>query len=521
MTSTSVRSLAFWHDGVQSPAYLPLRDKVTADVCVIGGGIAGLTTARLLSQAGLSVAVLEAIDLTAGETSRSTAHIAVPDDRYSELEKSFGAEGARQIADSFAHAADLIESIVAESHLACDFERLDGYLVSCESDPLAALRQEQQAAQRAGVACELLTSAPELEEFGPALCFSRQAQFHPLKYIVGLAESLPRTTAIYCGTRATHVEETAAGVTVRTEGGGVVSAGAAVVATNTPFNERLGIHLRQYAYQTYAIAAPIRKGSLPRMLFWDDGDPYHYVRLAPFDAEHDVLIVGGEDHKTGEGPHADEPFLRLEEWTRRHFKSVGPIQWRWSGEIMEPMDAIANLGREPGSRNIYLITGDSGNGITHSTIGARIVSDLILDRGTPYPVYDPSRSRYQHAMEFAKEQADIAAHYGDWLTGGDADDASAIDHDSGAIIRRGLRKYAVYRDSQGDLYVNSATCPHMGCVVQWNAVEKTWDCPCHGSRFTAHGALLHGPADRRLRAMNEPNSVDQVLPKHPEDHKRQ
>src|SRR4051794_13090307 len=478
MSSTPIRSTAFWHEGVQVPGCPPLRDKVSADVCVIGAGIAGLTSARLLADAGLSVAVLEAIDLTAGETSRSTAHIAIPDDRYSILEKSFGEDGARQIADSFGHAIDLIESIILHSNIQCDFERLDGFLVSCAPDPLGTLRQEHGAARRAGAVCELLSSAPgELEEFGPALRFPRQAQFHPLKYIVGLAQTLPRTAPIFCGTRATAIEEAADGVTVRTEGGGTVSAGAVVVATNTPFNERLGMHLRQYPYQTYAIGALVRKGALPHRLLWDDLDPYHYVRLTPRDADYDVLIVGGEDHKTGEGPRGEEPFTHLEQWTRQHFSAAGAVQWGWSGEEMEPMDAIANLGREPGSRNVYLITGDSGNGITHATIGARIVSDLILDRRPTWDVYDPARSRFQHAGEFAKEQAEIAAHYADWLTGGDRDTAEAIEPESGAILRRGLRKYAVYRDAQGDLFVNSATCPHMGCVVQWNGIEKTWDCP--------------------------------------------
>ena len=508
-----MRSTSFWQHGVTAPDFAPLRDKVTADVCVIGGGIAGLTTAHLLAEAGLSVAIIEAINLAAGETARSTAHIAIPDDRFTHLLRSFGDEGARQIVQSFGAAIDLIESIVARQGIDCDFRRLDGFLVSCDASPLKALQEEHDAALALGVACELTPSAPaELAQFGPALRFTGQAQFNPFKYIVGLAESLPRNVRIYCGTRAIAIDETAEGVIVRTDGGATVAANAAVVATNTPFNERLGLHLRQYAYQTYAIGALVPKDSLPFLLLWDDGDPYHYMRLAPYTDEHDVLIVGGEDHKTGEGPHADEPFEKLERWTREHFSLAGAVQWRWSGEVIEPMDAIANLGRETGSRNVYVITGDSGNGISHATIGARIVTDLILDRGSPWPVYDPDRSRYQHALEFAKEQTEIAGHYADWLTGGDTAQADAIEPDSGAVIRRGARKYAVYRDGRGDLYVNSATCPHMGCIVQWNGIEKTWDCPCHGSRFTAYGAVLHGPAERRLRAMNEPARVDDLLP---------
>lgn len=510
--STSVpRSISFWHETAAAPVYPPLRDSVTADVCVIGAGIAGLSTAYMLSKAGMSVAILEALDLGAGETSRSTAHIAVPDDRYWVIEKDHGEAAARTIADSFAGAIDLIESIVEEAGIECDFERLDGYLFSCEDDPVAALIRERDAARRAGVDVELLSSSPgDQRNFGPCLRFPRQAQFNPFKYLIGLAQVLPRGCSLYTGTRALAVDETEEGVMVKIDGG-LVTARKAVVATNTPFNERFGLHLVQSAFQTYVVAAPIRKG-LPRMLLWDDADPYHYVRFAPYDDEYDVLIVGGEDHKTGQESDPAEHFDRLEKWMARHFHDVEPVRWRWSGEIMEPLDAIANLGREPRSEHVFLITGDSGNGITHATVGARIVSDLILERDSLWSgVYDPSRPQASHALEFTKEQANIATQYADWLTAGDVDDVSHIAREAGAVIRRGLRKIAVYRDGNGDLFASSATCPHMGCVVQWNNAEKTWDCPCHGSRFTAHGALLHGPADRRLRSMNSPDQLEDLL----------
>lgn len=512
MSATPIRSVSFWHEGLVPPTYPPLRGDVTADVCVIGAGIAGLTSAWLLAKSGLSVAVVEALDLSAGETSRSTAHIAVPDDRYWVIERDHGAAVAGTVADSFGKAIDVIESIVAEAGIDCEFERLDGVLVSCAEDPRAALTRELEAARRAGVDVELVDAAPEgYSVCGPHLRFSRQAQFHPFKYVLGLAAALPSRCALFAGTRAREIEEVEDSVIVRTDGG-TIQCSAAVVATNTPFNERFGLHLRQTAYQTYVVAGLAAKGALPRTLLWDDGDPYHYVRCAPYDSRQDVVIVGGADHKTGHGSDAIDPVDDLAAWAFRHVPALSTIHWRWSGEVIEPVDGLANLGREPGSRNIYVITGDSGNGITHATIGAIIVDALVRRQQAPWlDAYDPSRSRLQHIAQFARDQADIASQYTDWLTAGDLPGVGELGFECGAVIRRGLRKIAIYRDAGGDLYANSATCPHLGCIVQWNAAEKTWDCPCHGSRFTAYGALLHGPADRRLTSLNQSERLQRLI----------
>ena len=516
--SASQRSFSFWHEGVEVPVLPPLRGSVTTDVCVIGAGIAGLSTAWLLARDGLSVAVVEALDLAAGETSRSTAHIAVPDDRYWIIERDHGAKVARDVADSFAASIDTIESIVRDADIACDFQRLDGLLVSCAEEPREALERELAAARRAGVAVEWLEQAPgAYAQFGACLRFERQAQFNPFRYLLGLATSLPRRTALFCGTRALTIEERGDGVIVRTDGG-TVNAAAAVVATNTPFNERFGLHLRQSAYQTYVVAGVVPKGELPRTLLWDDGDPYHYVRLAPHDERHDVLIVGGADHKTGQESDAPSVFEDLDTWVHRHLPCMESIRWRWTGEIMEPLDSLANLGREPGSERTYLITGDSGNGITHATLGAMIVSNLIQQKPARWAdTYDPARSRTHHAKEFAREQANIAAQYRDWLTSGDAPNVGEIGFDSGAVVRQGMRKIAVYRDAYGDVFANSAVCPHLGCIVQWNGAEKTWDCPCHGSRFNAYGAVLHGPANRALASMNQPRRLQSLITDAEED----
>jgi Rieske Fe-S protein len=260
-------------------------------------------------------------------------------------------------------------------------------------------------------------------------------------------------------------------------------------------NDIVTIHTKQAAYRTFVVGLPVSRGSVPRALYWDTPDPYHYVRLVP-GTEGDVLIVGGEDHKTGQEDDAEERFARLIAWTRERFPTTGDAVYSWSGQIMEPIDGMAFIGRNPGdARNVYIATGDSGNGMTHGTIAGILLTDLILGRDNPWAtLYDPSRITLRAASEFAKENLNVAVQYADLVTGGEIDSTDQLASDTGAVLRRGLNKIAAYRDPNGQLHELSAVCPHLGCIVQWNSTEKTWDCPCHGSRFEAQGNVINGPA---------------------------
>jgi len=215
----------------------------------------------------------------------------------------------------------------------------------------------------------------------------------------------------------------------------------------------------------------------------------------------DLLIVGGEDHKTGQGPEGEAPFACLEDWARRALPMVGDVQRRWSGEVMEPADAIGYIGRDAAHRkNVYVVTGDSGSGMTHAAIGAMLIPDLILGRENPWEkLYQPSRKIGLHALrEYASENVNTLAQYGDWLKKGDVSDESQIVPGQGAVMVSGLKRTAVYKEDSGECVRLSAVCPHLGGVVRWNAAEKTWDCPCHASRFDRYGKMLHGPANGDL-----------------------
>jgi glycine/D-amino acid oxidase-like deaminating enzyme/nitrite reductase/ring-hydroxylating ferredoxin subunit len=504
MLSDTGRTDSLWMVTRHPQAPAPLRQDVRTEVCIVGAGIAGISTAYLLAKAGKRVVVLEDGAVGGGETGRTTAHLSnALDDRYYELERLHGRDGARLAAASHAAAIDRIEAIVREEAIDCGFLRLDGYLFVPPGESTEILSTELDAARRAGVVgVELVRRIPDLSfDPGPSLRFPRQAQFHPLAYLSGLVAALERMGSVVHGrTRVTGVEP-GPPARIITESGSSVTADFVVCATNTPVIDWLVIHSKQAAYRTFAIGARIT-GSIPPALYWDTADPYHYVRR-----EGDVLIVGGEDHKTGQANDGDERLARLESWTRERFP-VGPVEYRWSGQVMEPVDGLGYIGRNPGDKgHVFVATGDSGHGMTHGTIAGILITDLVLGRPNEWErLYDPARKSLKAGPEYAKENLNVAKQYTDFVTPGDVGSEDEIRPGQGAIVRHGLKKFAVYRDERRGLHRASAVCPHLGCIVQWNSLEGSWDCPCHGSRFGTDGAVLNGPAFGGLEMEIKPAS---------------
>ena len=495
-----------WAATAQLPTYSPLTSDTSADVCIVGAGISGLTTAYLLTQVGKSVVVLDDGAIGGGMTGVTTAHLVTAlDDRFFELERLHGERGARLAAESHTAAIDRIENIVNRERITCDFIRLDGYLFCAPEHDEAYIDRELAAAHRAGLHhVSKIARAPLAYDTGPCLRFPNQGQFHPLKYLAGMAQAIERGGGrIYSGTHATSISGgTDAAVETKS---GVVGAKHVVVATNTPVNNLVAIHTKQAPHMTYVIGAKVPRNAVTTALYWDTGDPYHYIRLHPLDATHDLLIVGGEDHKSGQADDIEQRHPRLEQWTRERFPSVGEIAYVWAGQVMEPVDSLAFIGRNPLDReNVYTVTGDSGNGMTHGTIAGMLITDLILGRHNAWAsLYDPGRVTLRATGDFAKEAINMAAQYADHLTGGDVGSVEQIAKDSGAVIRRGASKVAIYRDATGALHERSAICPHLGCVVAWNPAEKTWDCPCHGSRFDKFGTVINGPANVGLTRVTQ------------------
>ena len=496
---------SLWNATAKMPTRRRLERDLVTDVCVVGAGIAGLSIAYTLAKSGRQVTVVDDGPLAGGMTSVTTAHLSTEsDDRYYQIEHIHGEDTARRVAESYAAAIDRIERIVQDESIDCDFARVDGYLFVPPGAPVDILDRELAACQRAGISgVERLERAP-LAGFdtGPCLRYPRQAQFHPLKYLAALSRAIERAGGHLFS--RTHIDEIHGGKPARVMSGKrTVVADAVVVATNTPINDLIAIHTKQAPYMTYVIGATIPRGSVEPGLYWDTEDPYHYIRLQSHDEQHDILIVGGEDHKTGQDQETAVRHERLETWTRARFPKMQDIKYRWAGQVMEPIDGLAFIGRNPMDKdNVYIVTGDSGQGMTHGTIAGMLIPDLILGRDNPWAtVYEPSRKPLRAAGEFARETLNMVSQYAELLTPGEVESADAIPADSGAIIRRGISKLAVYRDEAGAVHEFSAVCPHLGCIVHWNASEKSWDCPCHGSRFEKLGKVFNGPANRDLKAI--------------------
>jgi glycine/D-amino acid oxidase-like deaminating enzyme/nitrite reductase/ring-hydroxylating ferredoxin subunit len=480
----------------------------TADIVIVGAGLAGLSVAYQLLRAGRKVVVIDRGGIGSGQTSCTSAHLTcVLDVRFETLERTRGREAALQAGHSHAIAIDCIEEAVEREGIECAFQRVSGYLFA---DPAhrAAYNREAEAVLRAGLRAEPVRRAP-LPEFdtGPCLHFPEQAQFEPMAYLHGLARAVrQRGGRIVLGTPVREIEG-GKFPRVETITGQNVECAAVVVATNNPINGGLALELKQAAYLTYVVALPVPAGRIPLGLYWDTDEPFHYIRLVPArrPGETDWLLVGGEDHRTGHARDGAERFARLEAWARARFPSAGPSERRWAGQVLQSHDGLAFIGHDPSAGdNVYLVTGDSGNGLTHGTVASLLLTGLILDGSHPWSaLYDPARMPLAAVAPLLGENASAAWQFLSYLTPGDVHSADDIPPGSGAIIRVGMTKLAVYRDENGELHACSAVCPHRAGLVRWNEAEKTWDCPAHGSRFDCQGHVINGPAITDLQSAEE------------------
>jgi glycine/D-amino acid oxidase-like deaminating enzyme/nitrite reductase/ring-hydroxylating ferredoxin subunit len=520
-TNPGGETASVWVGTFTVPTYPSLGGNARTDVCVIGAGIAGLSTAYMLAKAGKKVVVVDDGPIGGGESGRTTAHLAnAMDDRIYVLEHIHGDDGARKIVESHGAAIDLIEKIVREEQIDCDFERLDGYLFLGGGDSEEVLDQELAAARRAGIAgVEKLPSIPNVQfSSGPCLRFPNQGQFHILKYLAGLASAIVRMGGrIYCDTHVSGVEG-GSPCKIETESSHTITADAVCVCTNSSITDMFVTHLKQTPYRTCVIAAVVPRGSVPTALYWDTPDPYHYIRVQHLDEPapgaltgdtlYDALIVGGEDFKLAHKKDIPERWRCLEEWMRERFPQAKEVVYQWSGEVFEPNDYAAFIGRNPdGAENVYMASGDSGQGMTHGTIAGMLLTDLIT--GTPNAwetIYDPRRisMRARPIEEFVKHNADVALQYiKDYVLPGEVVSVKAVPPGEGRLMRKGLSKLAVYKDEDGTVHACSAACTHLKCIVHWNSAEKTWDCPCHGSKFDPYGKVITGPALTDLEKVDE------------------
>jgi glycine/D-amino acid oxidase-like deaminating enzyme/nitrite reductase/ring-hydroxylating ferredoxin subunit len=507
---TSGTHVSFWVNSVEPLAYSKLAMDKETDVVIVGGGMAGVSIAYSLMRSGRKIILLEDGFIGSGETGRTTAHLVnALDDRYYDLEKQYGKEKAKHIAQSHSAAITHIEKNVHRENIDCGFQRLDGYLFLHPSDKEESLDKELEAAQRAGLNVEMVSEIPGISHVGRAIKFKDQAQFHPMSYLKGLCEAIIQNGgSIYTNTHAKEIESDH----VITEEGYKIKAKHVVVATNSPVNNKYVMHLKQSPYRTYVIAAPVAKNKIQKALWWDTGNfevnseipPYHYVRTMEYSETHDLLIVGGEDHPTGDTSQEhipeEERYEELETWARLHFPAMEKIEYKWSGQVLEPLGSLAYIGHNPfDNDNVYIATGDSGNGMTHGAIAGMLITDLINGEHNDWEdIYDPARIKFfATGKNIAKEIAGTLVNFvkPKHSNGIRLED---IPVNQGKIVEVEGKKYGAFHDEDGLMHMVSATCTHLGCTIKWNNDEKSWDCPCHGSRFSTNGEVLNGPANKPL-----------------------
>ena len=503
-SSTYAGTLPYWTDSASISTFQRLDADIDVDVVVVGAGITGLTTAYLLALSGKSVALLERDRCALVDTGHTTAHITmVTDRRLHTMERDFGRTHAQAVWDAGLAAIAQIDEIIREHEIDCGFEWVDGYLHSRDRQPAREQVAEFEADAR--LATELGFDATFVEEVpgvgSPGIRFDNQARFHPRRYLSGLAKAARDTgVRIFEHSEVEEFTDEPLRVTAR---GHSVRARDIVIATHNPLVGVSGIvsatafQTKLALYTSYVVAGRVSHDTIPDALFWDTGDPYQYLRLDRH-RDHDVVIFGGEDHKTGQVSDTNAPYARLERAITTRLPQI-ELTHRWSGQVIETPDGLPYIGRMADHQ--YAATGFGGNGMTFGTLAGMMMADAIAGRVNPWAeLFDPGRMAVRRGLwDYIKENSDYPYYMlRDRFAGADGKSVRVVRRGEGKIIEHHGTKVAAYRGRDGALSLRSATCTHMGCLVAWNNAERTWDCPCHGSRFTTDGDVISGPAETPL-----------------------
>ncbi|NJD77365.1 MAG: FAD-dependent oxidoreductase [Candidatus Methanoperedens sp.] len=491
------RAESFWIATTPETEYPSLTENVSVDVAILGGGIAGITSALFLKKAGLNVAVIESQRIIKGVTGYTTAHITSAHNLiYDYLIDHFGKDGAQQYADANQEAIERIAQLVEEHNIDCDFRRTSEYIYAESKEDVEKLGREFEAAKSLGLPVSYMDAAPLPFKTYGAIHYKNQAQFHPRKYLLSLAKLIPGNGSfIFENTRALDVEESEPH-RIKTDRGYLIAKNV-IIATHFPFLNQGMFFARMEPYRSYVLGVRIAD-EVPEEMFDSSKDPSHYIRTQPT-PDGLLVIVGGEDHPTGHAANTVEHYERLEQFARNHFQ-IKSIDYHWSTQDNYSFDKVPFIGRfTPGSKHLYVATAFKGWGMTHGMVAATILSDLILGRSNPYQeLYNPGRYKLlTTGGKLITQNIQIAETL---LKGrlSRPEKFSSINIREAKVVDVKGEEVAVYKDDKGNIHAVSPACTHMGCIVSWNSAEKSWDCPCHGSRFNFNGEVIHSPAVKNL-----------------------
>lgn len=511
MVSRDGQQISLWQETTAESDIQSTSLRKNPDVIIVGAGITGITTALMLQKAGKQCMILEKNNIGYGTTGGTTAHInTLLDTPYSTIIKNFNLDAAASVARTTEHAISCIEENVHQYRIDCGFERCSAFLFAQNDQQDDELRKIFKACQQVGLPVKTETEIPVPRNFTSALSVSGQARFHPLRYIQALVKEfnyLGGVVVEQC--RVSNVTENDDHVQVET-GAGNFTCQHVIYATHVPPGINL-VHLRYIPMRSYAISVKLASAGYMKDLAYDMYDPYRYYRTQEIDGEH-YLIAGGEDHKTGDDTNTEACFMKLESHVREHF-SVAEITHRWSSQYYESMDGLPYIGVLPGkSERILVATGFGGNGMTYGTVSAQVLKSIILqEENKLIELFSPSRIKpiagfknfTEHNFDVLKE---VVAKL---FSSSQADSLADISPTEGKVLHIEGKKIGVYKDENGLVHAVSATCTHMGCDISFNQSERSWDCPCHGARFSIDGRVLNGPANRDLAYM----SLEQLLAK--------
>jgi glycine/D-amino acid oxidase-like deaminating enzyme/nitrite reductase/ring-hydroxylating ferredoxin subunit len=488
---------SLWIDTTAETAYPALDRRVKVDVAIVGGGITGLSAAVFLKHSGASVAVLEGNRVSLGTTGNTTAKVTTLHGVvYDSLISKHGEEAAGIYAEANQVALEYIAGLVADQGIDCDFQRMPAYTYAESADNAGQIEAEVDAALRLGLSAALVRETPLPFPVAAAIRFDSQALFHPRKYALALAELTDGGGShVFERSRATDVKTVDGGVEVITERG-VVEANHVIIATLLPFHDPAGLFAKTHPSRSYAISARV-DGRGPEGMFLSVDSPTRSVR-PHYSDRGTYLVIGGEEHKTGQEEDTEARYAAIEDWARERF-GVTAIEHRWSAQDYIPADGIPYVGPLDDGSRVMVATGFKKWGMTNGTAAAIMLSELVLGRpGRWLPVFDPKRLKLgASAGSILKENVNVAQRMiGDRLPGGPS--LEELAPGEGAVVDHGGEKVAAYNDPERGMRTMSARCTHMGCIVSFNNAERTFDCPCHGSRFDTTGAVIEGPATAPL-----------------------
>lgn len=493
---------SLWQD-VTMPALFADSTHTAYDVIIAGAGITGITAGYLLQKAGKKCLIIEADNFGFGTTGGTTAHInTFFDAQYDKVIKDFGEEKARLLAQTGPEAIAQIKKLIHEHDIDCGFSDRSSFVFSLDQKQTEELEDFYQATKKVGIPVEKVEDIPFPIPFDSAIRIDGQAEFHPTQYIRGVAEANIRMGGIIIqGEKVLEVCQEDKAVKVTTNNGKYFSADFIWATHVVPNINRM--NFLAAPYRSYAIAFTLKSGDYPEALGEDFCDPYRYYRTQEVEGQK-YVIAGGEDHKTGHEKNPDERFQMLEDYVRQYF-DVEEITHRWSSQFYTPNDSLPFIGKSPGEHHIYWATGYDGNGMTFGTLSGMIISDLIVTGSNKYEeLFDPSRLNVKAGIvDTLKESADAVFHLiKDKFTADKIESLEEIKVGEGRTVSLDGKTMSVYRDELGNVHAVDSACTHMGCNVDWNSTEKSWDCPCHGARYDIQGVVLNGPATKNLKKID-------------------